>query len=136
MNNRIHSHTLHLMRERNFSPVSPVFCGREVCNPGHSNEQFLDVYLIHYIESGKGKYYVGKHEFDITAGQCFIIYPYEHHHYAADMEEPWTYSWVAFRGELGKKLDNFNGYVFEAEGKYFDDMLRCAEYGDTLPGKL
>jgi len=136
----IHSHTLYLMRDRKFSPVSPAFCGREVCNPGHANEQFLDVYLIHYVESGKGKYFVNNTEYDISGGQCFIIRPYEHHHYIADSEDPWTYTWVAFRGELGEKIDNCGKYVINSDGKYFAEMLRCIEYGDMqeeyLAGKI
>ena len=57
-----------------------------------------DHYLIHYIISGKGYYTVGRHTYELTAGDTFLVYPNTQVIYKADEEDPWEYTWVGFTG--------------------------------------
>jgi AraC-like DNA-binding protein len=57
-----------------------------------------DHYLIHYIISGKGTYRVNGHEYVLSAGDCFLVYPNTEVIYRADAENPWEYTWVGFAG--------------------------------------
>ncbi|WP_150265485.1 AraC family transcriptional regulator [Paenibacillus tepidiphilus] len=76
------------------------YWGREACAPGHSvGPGIRDLYKIHFIHAGNGKVSVGGQTHALGAGQAFLIYPHIVTHYAADTEEPWTYSWIAFTGE-------------------------------------
>ncbi len=47
---------------------------------------------------GKGRYYAGDSEYDLQAGQGFLIEPNIQTFYQADENEPWTYLWIGFNG--------------------------------------
>ena len=49
-----------------------------------------DLYLIHYVISGKG-YYNGN---PVAAGQGFLIKPHTYEYYYPDTDNPWTFLWV------------------------------------------
>lgn len=82
------------------------YWGREQCAPGHSvGPGVRDLYKIHFIHSGTGKVVVGEETHFLRAGQAFLTYPHVVTHYAADYDDPWSYSWVAFTGqEIGHIL--------------------------------
>ena len=75
-----------------------IFFGYENCPAGHTfGPAYRDYYLIHYVLSGKGIYYRDGKKYEINSGDLFIIRPEEITTYQADMQEPWEYSWLAFR---------------------------------------
>ncbi|MFD2875472.1 AraC family ligand binding domain-containing protein [Paenibacillus rhizoplanae] len=57
------------------------------------------LYKIHFIHAGTGKVTVGEATHTLGAGQAFLTYPHVVTHYAADQDDPWLYSWIAFTGE-------------------------------------
>ncbi len=63
-------------------------------------------YLIHFVVSGKGKLFVDKKVYELSAGESFIIKPFQKVKYVADSEEPWHYTWVNFSGEIGDSIVN------------------------------
>ncbi len=76
-----------------------TYWGKEDCSPGHAvGPGIRELYKVHFIHKGKGIVKVGKEMYTLLAGQAFMIYPQVITYYEADMEEPWTYSWIAFQG--------------------------------------
>lgn len=74
-------------------------CGYDICKSGHSyGPAVRSGYLIHIILSGKGIYRVNNQEYQLKAGDGFLIYPDELIYYEADQDEPWEYIWVGFTG--------------------------------------
>lgn len=74
-------------------------CGCSQTEPLHSFGPALKPhYIIHYIISGKGKFFMGGKEYPLEEGYGFVIPPDELVFYQADEKEPWTYVWVGFGG--------------------------------------
>lgn len=74
-------------------------CGCSRTEPLHSFGPALKPhFLIHYVLSGKGKFSVQNQEYNLEAGNGFLIVPGELVFYQADEKEPWTYVWVGFSG--------------------------------------
>lgn len=63
-----------------------------------------DVYIIHYVRSGKGYFECGDKKYTLTQGQSFLITPGQLVNYYPDEKEPWEYAWVNFTGIEAKKL--------------------------------
>ncbi len=73
--------------------------GYEECAPNHSyGPASRDHYLLHFIHSGKGKFYCENKCYTLSAGQGFLICPDIITSYCADSDDPWTYSWIGFNG--------------------------------------
>src|SRR5690606_20540942 len=47
---------------------------------------------------GKGVLDVNGETFPVSAKQGFYIRAGDHHRYQADAKQPWSYTWIAFRG--------------------------------------
>lgn len=88
-----------------------VESGEEKCKPNHfygyGSRAF---YLIHYIVSGQGKLYANGKVYNLSAGQSFIIKPYQKVKYIADENNPWHYVWVNFSGEIGESIINSSSF--------------------------
>ncbi|MCM3172502.1 AraC family transcriptional regulator [Paenibacillus sp. MER 99-2] len=89
----------YMFKNNQFQELQLLHYGTEPCTPGHSfGPAMRDYYKIHYILNGKGTFQVGGQTFKLHKGQGFLIVPHSVVHYAADQDEPWEYSWVAFQG--------------------------------------
>jgi len=85
-------------------------CGIEECENAHFfGPAIRNHYLIHYIVSGKGIFVKNDVTHSLSAGQGFLITPFELTYYEADREEPWTYIWVGFSGRKADILLNDAG---------------------------
>jgi AraC-like DNA-binding protein len=74
--------------------------GKEDCAPRHSfGPGVRDLYKVHFVHRGNGTVRVAGQEYRLAAGDAFLIYPQVVIQYEADEADPWTYSWVGFRGE-------------------------------------
>lgn len=74
-------------------------CGLEDCSPGHSwGPGVRDHYIIHYILGGKGVFHVNGNTYTLKQGDGFLICPDTVVSYQADLQKPWSYSWVGFHG--------------------------------------
>lgn len=114
-------------------------CGTEICRPGnHIGPVIRKQCLLHYVHSGKGMYTVNGKTYTVEAGQCFLILSDILMEYIADIDNPWHYSWVAFKGEqVISCLNNSGLNLFapvqsiphpELMNCYIDAMLK----GDSL----
>ena len=75
------------------------YCGAENCQPGHQwGPGVKDHYKIHYVSSGKGTFVCEGKTYEIGQGSGFLICPDTSCTYQADVDDPWSYSWVAFNG--------------------------------------
>lgn len=75
--------------------------GHERCAPSHSFGPALrDLYLIHYIFSGKGTFKRGDNVYSLSKGDMFIIHPLESTFYQADGKDPWHYCWLGFNTSI------------------------------------
>ena len=80
------------------SDITPLFVGREACEPSHSFGPYIrDCYLVHFCLAGKGILTNKDGAFPIGVGEFFVIRPGEVTTYTADKSEPWEYIWIAFR---------------------------------------
>lgn len=75
-------------------------------HPKHHHFRFqdgrrIDEYQVVYISQGKGVFESessGVHE--ISAGDCFLLFPGEWHRYKPHTDSGWTENWVGFTGEV------------------------------------
>lgn len=85
---------------RNCYNITPVDCGFHDCAPSHSFGPAVRPYwLIHFVESGFGKYTVGGKTYSLGPGEMFVISPFVETYYEADEVQPWNYIWVSFTSE-------------------------------------
>lgn len=92
---------------KGLSDIVPLFIGYEDCLPSHSFGPFArNSYLVHYVLSGKGKFFARGRSYDLKSGEYFIITPNEITTYTADKDTPWRYVWVAFNGTYAEELKN------------------------------
>ncbi|MBE6126872.1 MAG: AraC family transcriptional regulator [Erysipelotrichaceae bacterium] len=79
--------------------LSPKECGREVTIAAkHTQFTPKDYALLHYVYSGKGKFYIRGKEYKLEAGDCFYIPAKEQVDYFPDPENPWSYFWLGLSG--------------------------------------
>lgn len=87
------------------SELTVLFCGEgspvklQRTGPG-----IHDYVLVHTIISGKGVFRWKGSEYELTAGDTFVIFEEDLFEYQADGDDPWTYKWVAFRGYASSQL--------------------------------
>ncbi|MFC4099919.1 AraC family transcriptional regulator [Paenibacillus xanthanilyticus] len=77
-----------------------LFSGHGRPVPGHSiGPAVHHYYLVHTVTSGRGVFRMDGRVYELETGDTFVIFPDTLFSYAADRAEPWTYRWVAFKGE-------------------------------------
>ncbi|SFL36283.1 AraC-type DNA-binding protein [Lachnospiraceae bacterium KH1T2] len=81
-----------------------VHMGKEKCKPYHAFSGIRTEYIIHFITSGKGFYSVDGVTYPLTAGQMFLICPGNPVVYCSDVNDPWTYMWIGFKGFRSKAI--------------------------------
>ncbi len=105
--------------------IIPREVGWEPCRPlqryEHSPKAY---YLIYYVVSGKGTLICPRGKYHITAGQIFVIKPYEDAEYFADEKDPWSYIWVGFSGKLAVKLKESPDFMDFPKSELFEAFLK------------
>lgn len=80
-----------------------VHCGMQKCSPGYTyNHKIPNEYHLHFVTDGKGILLIGDKIYHIKKNDIFLIPKGVEIKYFADDEEPWTYMWVTFDGEMAK----------------------------------
>lgn len=124
----------------------PLFCGKQSCPPGYSfGPAVREYHLIHFCLDGKGQFFSGDGTcHNIKKGQGFLIYPGDLTFYQADDDDPWTYIWIAVKGDMAERYLSLCGLakdhpVIETShidelGHLVDDMLSHHEsdFGNEL----
>lgn len=61
-------------------------------------------FVIHYIIRGKGTFIRNGKKFAVSAGESFVIRPFEKVRYYPDENDPWKYVWIDFNGKQFSSL--------------------------------
>jgi AraC-like DNA-binding protein len=93
----------------NLTPDEPdltvLFSGEAKPIPEHKvGPSVHDYYLIHTVFDGEGSFESGGKRHACRAGDTFVIFPGTLFCYQADRHVPWTYAWVALKGQLAGEL--------------------------------
>jgi AraC-like DNA-binding protein len=87
------------------SELTVLFAGESQTKPEHRlGPKVYDYYLIHYVISGKGVFSSQGEEYELGAGDSFVIEPEQLISYVSDGTDPWHYCWIAFTGEQSATL--------------------------------
>ena len=121
--------------------LSVYNCGLERCAPSHAwGPALRDHYLIHIVESGRGRYRAAGREYELRAGNGFLVCPSQMVDYSADARDPWVYRWVGFNGTDARRLVEACGLsarepVFhcEAPGELLRRLLDIYEASGAAP---
>ncbi len=120
------------VRNLHFKEINPLGCGFQHCPPGHTEGfNIFDIYHVHYVVSGRGKFYANDKVYDVKPGECFMAKAGLRHNYEADKEDPWYYIWVTFRGTIAKSLDSIENPVFPVDGSIFNDVKNSINYSNS-----
>ncbi|MFQ9510436.1 MAG: helix-turn-helix domain-containing protein [Lachnospiraceae bacterium] len=102
----------YIVDDKDLVSLSVYNVGFQKCKSLHQwGPGIRDHYLIHYVVSGKGYYYIGAHKFTVGPGDAFLIYPNTEIVYYADQENPWEYYWVGFLGSDAAQLTEAAGFT-------------------------
>lgn len=80
-----------------------------------------EVYVLHYVISGRGFLEVNHKVYEINAGDTFLIFPNIEVFYYPDKKNPWEYIWIDFQGEEATRLISMTGFTKVSpvvKGKY------------------
>lgn len=78
--------------------------GWDKCDAGYTYSHFRDMYIIHYIKSGKGTIETNDNKYHLSQGDAFIVRPRILTVQTADLKEPWELYFFAFSGDYAKEL--------------------------------
>jgi len=116
--------------KKDYTDLNVYRCGFEECLPGHSwGPGVRDHFIIHIILKGQGSFTANDNVYHLKTGQGFLICPGQIVQYEADMNLPWTYSWVGFHGLKAETILKSAGLtaenpIFECNsGSYMDKMV-------------
>lgn len=85
----------------NQTDLKILFAGKAVCESLHSfGPAVRPNYIIHIVTKGKGRYQLDNESYEVAVDQGFIIPPDTRTFYQADKEDPWSYYWIGFEGDL------------------------------------
>lgn len=80
-------------------------CGHECCEPGYTfGPAVRDHFLFHFAVHGRGVLHNEHGDFPVEPGQGFFISPEETTVYAADLQDPWEYYWIGFKGDEAREI--------------------------------
>lgn len=117
-----------LLTNRHLQDLNPIVVGDQQCVPGYKFGPFIRGYtLIHYVRAGRGRFYARGQEFEVTAGQVFLILPGEVTTYEADKNDPWHYCWVGFDGSMTRRFGELPP-VFALNEELFSNIFPPENY--------
>lgn len=111
-----------IIEDKKFYDLNPRDCGCMACPPGETiGITVRDYTMIHYVFSGKGKVYVGGKTYSVGPEQIFIIPEGVQNKYVADEEDPWTFIWIVFDGNLSGRFASLPT-VMDFKSPFFQDL--------------
>ena len=90
---------------QNFLDLNLDFVGSEVTIPDFSfGPAIRENYVIHYILSGRGCFYIDGNPYPLETGDCFILPADVETFYQSDGLDPWSYAWLGISGHVISEL--------------------------------
>ncbi len=109
-----------LFNDTSFYDCHICFVGREKCTPGYSyGPSVRPSYIIHYVISGKGRFFCNNNTYDLKENNAFLIEPDIMTFYQADFEEPWHYMWIGIKG------NKFSEFLERMGKNYMNPIFYC-----------
>ena len=114
------------LSNRKFKDFYLCFCGHSKCDKLHSFGPAVRAsYIIHYVLSGKGYYYVNGKKYTLVKNHGFLIEPNITTFYQSDANDPWTYVWIGFSGPMAHE------YLYEI-GLNNNDLIFKNDNSDEI----
>lgn len=112
MNNNPFKYSVKTDSGERISPsLAVIYAGHQKCEPCHCwGSGIRSHYVLHYVVSGRGSYYAGGKSYQLSKGDCFLIYPSAEISYRAYSLDPWEYYWVNFSGSDADYLIGRTGF--------------------------
>lgn len=77
--------------------VNPREAGEEICETASKAGPFYrSHYLLHYVLSGSGAFYIDGQKHEAKRGDLAILHPYEVMSHETTAVDPWHYGWIGF----------------------------------------
>lgn len=113
---------------KGYAGINPMQFGYENCEKGHDFGPALRTHwLLHFIVSGKGYFRIEGREYNISAGNVFVIPPFVETYYKADLEEPWEYIWIGFTAPQNFSILNSDVIFLPGAARIFGEMKKCSK---------
>jgi AraC-like DNA-binding protein len=84
--------------------INLLHVGWEKCLPAYTYVNQRNIYLLHFIHSGKGYLQLNDIKYELSANDVFLIRPNQLATYTADKKDPWEYYYFAFNGDWAEEL--------------------------------
>ena len=106
--------------------INPMQFGYETCEKGHSYGPALRTHwLLHFVVSGKGYFSIENREYNVSAGDIFVIPPFIETYYEADLKEPWDYIWIGFTASQDFDILHNDIICLPGAARIFEEMKKC-----------
>ncbi|WP_248929192.1 AraC family transcriptional regulator [Paenibacillus hamazuiensis] len=113
--------------------LAVLFTGFSQTAAGHKlGPKVFDYFLLHHIESGRGRFTSHGQTHSLEAGDSFFIEPGKLVSYEADAGDPWFYRWLAFKGPKAAELLRSAGITPQQPIAHTGDDPRVPELLDRL----
>ncbi|MCO4328841.1 AraC family transcriptional regulator [Staphylococcus hyicus] len=87
--------------KRNHFEANIDECGIEIGTPNVSYQYtVVKPAVLHIIVAGTGSFTYQQSTYQLKSGDMFLLQEGMHVHYEASADDPWTYHWVGFSGNL------------------------------------
>jgi AraC-like DNA-binding protein len=117
-------------------------CGFEDVKPRdpYQYEQ-LDYYLLHYVISGEGLFFINGDVHKLGAGDLFLVPPATENNYYPLIGNPWSYRWIGFKGTKSSSLlkeCGFSNDKFTISYNKDETVVNLFEeiYNNSIKGRL
>lgn len=132
---------IQLLFDLGLEDLNPIVAGESINFPDrHVWPTLFNAVIIHYVRRGRGTLYSRGQQFEIRAGQAFIMLPGENGaHYKSDHNDPWEYAWIGFTGKLAYRFAALPPVFTPPEGSFphLQDLRNASKsLGYLLAGDL
>lgn len=106
-----------IIHAKNFEPgILDVYsCGEYQCPSDYKyGPAIRDLFIIFYIQSGRGIFTYSDSSYELKAGQGFVVFPNQVVSYEANPLDPWKYTWIRFTGTSAVKYLKDCGFYSSA----------------------
>lgn len=91
------------------------------CHSIQVRPRVRDHYLLHFVSSGSGCLHLRNVSYQVSANDCFLIYPDEISSYHSMADSTWAYYWIGIAGTFAEELVTRAGFGPGRQAVHFTD---------------
>jgi AraC-like DNA-binding protein len=111
--------------------LHPICFGQRVCTPGYTRKSSVDrYYIIHYIVTGNGVFFVSDEKYELRPNQIIITSPGQVYRFHADADDPMHYIFIKFCGSTAQKTESLPR-VLPIDGAPLINIINCNKESNT-----